>query len=238
MYKRLTYYFRNSIEVEENYPGNYGAAGKTRMEKRKPTPEQIKQQNKRNKEKKIRRLLKMNFQENDIWLTLTYKTEERPPDMKNATKDIKSFLDKIRRNYKKQGTALKWILHTEVGSKGGIHHHIVLNRTPECDVLIRKAWKKGGVHIDLLYEEGGYRKLADYLAKEPDKENKLKESRFSRSRNLKAPIPEKKILRRWRKEPRLVKGYYIEKDSYFEGENPITGRKYRSYTMIRLNRRI
>lgn len=88
------------------------------------------------------------------------------------------------------------MLHTEIGSRGGVHHHLVINRIPDADLIMRKAWEKGGVHIDLLYDEGGLRKLAEYLSKTPDGENKLKESRYSCSRNLKIPVAEVKVYKR------------------------------------------
>ncbi|MCB5621371.1 hypothetical protein LIQ08_19945, partial [[Ruminococcus] gnavus] len=65
---------------------------------------------------------------------------------------------------------MKWMLHTEIGSRGGVHHHLVINRIPDADLIMRRAWEKGGVHIDLLYDEGGLRKLAEYLSKTPDEE--------------------------------------------------------------------
>ena len=105
---------------------------------------------------------------------------------------------------------------------------------------MRRAWEKGGVHIDLLYDEGGLRKLAEYLSKMPDEENKLRESRYSCSRNLKIPVAEVKIYKRktWKDEPKPPKGYYLDKETYHEGINPVTGYKYRRYILIRLNRRI
>lgn len=220
------------------YPKNYGAPGKERQKKAKPTPEQIRIQNRKNKENRIRRMMKENFRENDLWITLTYRLDERPQDMDRAKKDIKYFIDKMREAYRTRGALFKWMLHTEIGSKGGVHHHLVINRIPDADLLIKKHWKKGGAHIDLMYEEGGFRKLANYLAKEPDKDNKLMESRYSRSRNLKEPKPKIRPMKRWIEDPKPKKGYYIEKETYYEGKNPITGRKYRSYTMIRINRRI
>lgn len=119
--------------------------------------------------------MKLNFRENDYWVTLTYKLENRPQDMKEAAKDIRKWIQKVRAQYKRQEVELKWMLHTEIGSRGGVHHHLVINRIPDADLILRKAWEKGGVHIDLLYDEGGLRKLAEYLSKTPDEENKLKE---------------------------------------------------------------
>lgn len=238
MHRKTIYNFGYTIEVEETYPKNCGAPGKGRLKKEKPTQEQIRIQNRKNKENRIRRTMKANFRENDIWVTLTYRLTNRPHDMDRAKKDIKNFTDGMRAAYKKRGMPFKWMLHTEIGSKGGVHHHLVINRIQDADLLIKKNWKKGGAHIDLMYEEGGFRKLANYLAKEPDKKNKLLESRYSRSRNLKEPIPKIRQMKRWIEEPKPKKGYYIEKETYHEGVNPITGRRYRSYTMIRLNRRI
>ena len=51
------------------------------------------------------------------------------------------------------------------------------------------------------------------------------------------PLPEPKVdkLLRWKPEPKPKKGYYIAK--IVEGINPVTGFKYRRYTMIRLTKR-
>ena len=238
MYKRKTYRFENSYEVEEYHDGRYGAPGMPRLKKRKATKEQIKKRNQYNKEKRIRRKLQKNFRRHDYWLTLTYTAENRPGEMERAVKDTRAFLNKLRRYYKKQGQELKWMLHTEIGSRGGIHHHLVLNRIQDGDVAIRNSWTKGGAHIDLLYEEGGFKRLANYLAKIPDENNKLKSSRYSCSRNLVTPEPEVKIMKRrtWKGEPKPKQGYYLEKESYYEGINPVTRHKYRSYTMVRLRR--
>ena len=78
------------------------------------------------------------------------------------------------------------------------------------------------------------------LSKTPDEENKLRESRYSCSRNLKIPVAEVKTYKRktWSDEPKPPKGYYLDKETYHEGINPVTGYKYRRYILIRLNRRI
>ena len=49
------------------------------------------------------------------------------------------------------------------------------------------------------------------------------------------PLPEPSVdkLKRWQKELKPKKGYYIAK--IHEGINPKTGFKYRRYTMFRLN---
>ena len=240
MYKRKSYDLGDIREVMEYHNGRYGAPGMPREKKKKATPEQIRKVNQWNKERQCWRKMKLNFQENDYWVTLTYKLENRPQDMKEAAKDIRKWIQKVRTQYKRQEVELKWMLHTEIGSRGGVHHHLVINRIPDADLIMRKAWEKGGVHTDLLYDEGGLRKLAEYLSKTQDGENKLKESRYSCSRNLKIPVAEVKVYKRktWKDEPKLPKGYYLDKETYHEGINPVTGYKYRRYILIRLNRRI
>lgn len=235
-YKRDTYIFDGSIEIEETGTGRYGAPGERREKRDKATPEQIKKQNQWRRERDIRRIIKRNFQENDYWITLTYRLEERPPGMKGAQKDITALLDKLRKKYKKAGYQLKWILATEIGSRGGVHHHLIINRIPEGDIIISNCWTKGKAHIELMYSKGGYKDLAEYIAKQPEEENAIKEKRYSRSRNLVVPEPKRKELNNinLEKEPKPPKGYYIEKDSLVEGINPVTGKKYRYYTCTKI----
>lgn len=236
--RRTTWFFDDSMEVEEGYVGRNGAPGLPRLKKKKATPEQIRNQNRINKEKRIRRKIKANIRDGDYWVTLTYRKEERPPDIEEAGKHISNMFEKLRRRYKIRGEPMKWFLHTEIGSKGGVHHHLLIRRIPGLDLLLRKLWKYGGVHIDIASKEG-FKQIASYLAKEPTGENKLKESKFRCSRNLVQPKvkKEKPDGKRWRKEPKPPKGFYLDKESYYEGTNPITGYPYRYYTFIKLERR-
>jgi len=239
MYERKKYFFEQSIEVEESHTGKYGAPGQARAKRQKATAVQIAKQNQRNREKGIRRLIKKNFFPNDYWITLTYRKGERPPDIEAAKRDFRIFLDRLRRRYKKKGAVLKWILVIEVGSRGGIHHHLIVNRVPDGDILITKCWDHGGVHLELLYQRGDFRDLADYIAKQPDPDDAIREKYFSRSRNLEIPIPERRIMKRptWSENPKPPKGYYLEKESLYQGINPVTGHRYRHYTFIKMEER-
>ena len=80
MLKKKEYRFGDGdyIEIEIYQDGRYGAPGKKREPKKKPTPEQIQKQNQKNKEIRIRRYLRANFKKNDYWITGTYKKENRP----------------------------------------------------------------------------------------------------------------------------------------------------------------
>jgi hypothetical protein len=82
--------------------------------------------------------------------------------------------------------------------------------------------------------------LAHYLIKETRKTFKEAGSpskrRWNPSRNLKKPVIKKEIIKsnEWRKEPKAIKGYMLEKNSIQEGFHDITGWPYQKYTMIKI----
>lgn len=258
MHKVDIWRFTNSIEREYKYMGNYGAKGEKRAPRKKPTKEQIKKQNQRNKEKYIRRLIKANFYEGDLWCTFKYAKGQRP-DIEEVKEDLKKFKNNMRDNYKKAGQPFKFIQRIEIGKQGGIHIHMIINCiTGDIDTyrLIIKYWNPqrptGGVNITSLREESGFKKLANYIAKEPDEEQykqlslfDIKEQKqmikYSPSRNLVKPEPETKEYTR-RTVRKIIEngiepapGFYIDKDSVDIGINPFTGMSYIHYTELRIN---
>lgn len=239
MYERTKVYFDNSIEVIEKHSGKYGAPGMKRMKRKKATPEQVERQNQWRRERSVRWLLKKNFGQHDYWLTLTYRKGERPTCLEEAKKQVQKFLRQMRDWYKRQGEPMKYILVTEYGSRGGVHHHMVVNRIPGADVEIAKKWIYGNPQFTLLYLRGEFRKLANYIAKRPAEDNAIKEKWYSRSRNLEEPTMEKRVMRRrtFSQEPFVPKGFYLEKESIYAGINPITGHPYRYYTLVKINGR-
>lgn len=117
-YKRIIYTFKNSIEVYEYLDGKYGAPGKKRGKKRKLTEEAIRYRNQWNRERKVRHKLKTWFKKNDYMVLLTYKKNERPPDMDTAKKDLSKAMRRVREKYKKAGQTMRWMANIEVGTKG------------------------------------------------------------------------------------------------------------------------
>jgi hypothetical protein len=251
-YWQDTWAFTNSIEYEYKFAGNYGAKGEKRNKKTKATPEQIQKQNQFNREKKMRRLIKANFLPDDMWETLKYPkgTRKRLLEVK---KDVRSFLTAMRKEYKKFGDPFKFIIRYEIGKKGGIHIHILINRLEKVpmDLLVQDLWIYGRVNHETIYEYGGYQKLANYIVKKPGKEeeNQLKlfdekERKelisYSSSRNLIRPEPERKAYTRWTMRkliengPKPTPGYYIDPDSVHCGVNPYTGMSYFQYTEYRI----
>ena len=65
MYTRKTWKSKNAIEIAEYHDCRYGAPGRSRMEKRKATPEEMEKQNQRNRERKARHKLWANFKEDE-----------------------------------------------------------------------------------------------------------------------------------------------------------------------------
>ena len=124
-------------------------------------------------------------------------------------------------------------------SKNGWHVHLVINRIPDTDLILRKAWKKGKIICQLTYEKGEFKDLAAYLTKTPETDKRLRETSYSTSRNLPLPEPKKKTYVRWKtwNKIRIPKGYYLDEESVHEGNNPFTGYPYREYTLLKLKRR-
>ena len=127
----------------------------------------------------------------------------------------------------------------EVGTKGAWHIHIIVNRIPDTDIILREAWEHGKVVSQLLYEKGEFAELAAYITKTPKTDPKLRESSYSTSKNLPLKEPEEKVYRHWKTfhKIRIPEGYYLDKESYHEGINPVTGYKYRTYTLLEIRKK-
>ncbi|MBR2654707.1 MAG: hypothetical protein IKD59_09185 [Lachnospiraceae bacterium] len=241
-------------EYEYKYRGNYGAKGEKRAKRSKITIESQQKRNQRNKEKEVRRTIKLNFRKDDLWVTLKYPAGKRKP-IKEIQKDRASFLRKLRDRFKETGNVFKFIYRMEVSSKGGVHMHFIINNVPGQDVTgwIRDAWDSRYVEFRYLYEEGGFEDLAAYLVKPAESdtgqmyfagmgmEDKKAFMRYGSSRNLKRPVPEVRQYSHWTmrhfmsgNEPKPSEGFYIDKSSIRQGINPFTGYSYLYYTERRL----
>ena len=244
MYWEETWRFFGSIEYEYKFAGKFGKKGEPRQKRMKPTPEQMKKQNQRNRENKVRRLMKANFGENDYWGTLKFPAGTRM-EIGEVKKGMKDFLGRVRKAYRKLGYELRYIYRIEIGKRGSPHIHILANRIPDGDVVIKKCWRQGRVDFTLAYEAGGFQRLAEYVVKEPDgRTDPEGETRaYSCSRNLIRPQPERKKFGR-RTMERMIRdgikpteGFYIDRDSVYYGVNPYTGMTYLKYIEYRIPER-
>lgn len=246
--KRNTTHLRSGdiIDVEEHHDGNYGAPGKKRVKRAKPTKEQMQLVNAMNKARRARLRLLEYFRPGDCFATWTYVKNKRPPDMKTALKHFQAAMRIVRKEYKKRGRELFWIRNIERGTKGAWHIHLVVNEIGDTASVLEKAWEHGFtvcIAIRKLNEgrDEDFTDLANYITKDENtlykKENgeygkpRIKEASYSTSRNMPLPEPKTKRLVRWQEEPKPKKGYVIIR--IYEGIN-LMGFRYRRYTMVRL----
>lgn len=247
-YTQYTYRFSNSVEYEFHYAGVYGSKGEKRAKKQNLTAEHVKKYNQKQRVNKVRRLIKANFKKFDYFITLKYPKGTRKL-IQEVQKDIKRFIESLRKKYKRAGRILKFIYRLEIGKKGGIHCHMILPRMPDGDKAISSSWKAGTVNFQNLYDKGNYEQLASYITKQPDEEVEKQLSffpeeeqktliKYSTSRNLIRPVAIKKKYSRWTLKklidegPVASKGYFIDKSSIRTGINQWTGMSYLYYTEI------
>lgn len=120
---------------------------------------------------KLERVLAANFDDGDLYLTLTYDDAHLPENRDAAVRRVRSFIPKLRAARKARGQPLKYIYVTEGACPGGrLHHHMVINSTGEDLAEIKRLWIYGdNVEIRRLTfgRDYSYRDLASYLTKEP-----------------------------------------------------------------------
>lgn len=213
-----------------------GAPGSPRRERRKRTPEEMERQNRSNRARNIRLLILGNFKKG--WhIILTYPKEARPATPEEAKKELAKFNRKMKRIFERAGFTYKWIAVTEIGSRGAVHHHLILEDihtdTFATQDAVVECWKVGRKNFTPLYVDGEYEALSDYLAKKETKDD-IPGCKVSHSRNLIMPKVKKEqvLRRRWQTEPRVPKGWMLVKDSLFNGINSYTGYPIQHYLLV------
>ena len=91
--KRKTYHFRKNdiIEVEEFHDGNYGAPGKSRVKREKPTAEQTQRVNALNKARRCRHRLLEYFTPGDIFAVEGNVIVRHPVFIRDGSQHITPF---------------------------------------------------------------------------------------------------------------------------------------------------
>lgn len=226
-----------TIEIRKYF--TYGAhpKGEKRKKRKNESPDRVKRANQRNASRKLRRLMNHNFQDGDYLVRMDFCA--KPKGSEEMQKEMQNFIRRLRTRFKKADMPLKYIYVKEVGAKGSRHIHMMMNK---CEIeWIRSCWKAGAIHIDPLYSDGQYAKIADYFIKYAEKtemtEGQLIGKRWYASQNLLEPkvTKTKMAAGRFSKTINEPKGYYLDKSSISEGVSELTGFEYFSYTFIRLN---
>ena len=227
------------IEICKYYTYRVNVKGEKRAARKKPTSEAQKKVNQRKAEKELRRLMAANFRNGDTVVRLDFY--KRPGGSEEMQQMIEKAIRRLRSAYRKAGKQLKYIYVKEVGPRGSRHIHMILNRE-EMDVLslLAKYWPHGGIHVDPWTTGPNFQKLAAYFMKYAQKteetEGHLIGKRWYSSRNLIKPRIKKTVIRsnRFREKVAEKKGYTVEKDSVRSGVSELTGFRYFSYTLVKL----
>ena len=123
-----------------------GDSPKARAQKQKASTAARERLNARTSFQKLERALADNFDNGDLFLTLTYRDKHLPEDRAKAVRRLRAFLSKLRRARKARGQPLRYIYVTEGCCPGGrIHHHLVLNSTGDDLEELRRRWGWGDI---------------------------------------------------------------------------------------------
>ena len=217
MYIQTIYRMGDIVEVKKRSFALLGAPGRARRKKKKETSEGAKKNNQRARARNLQRLLLANFKEGDLHIVLQYRKEDRPQTYEEAKKRLRLFIRRIKRYYKDRGHELKYIAVTERGKKRAVlHHHIILQSIDENGLhtipAVSKCWK-GYIKASVMYADGNFQQLAEYLVKAAGKEEE-QAATYMRSRNLIIPQPERRIIfKKCIGDPDPPPGYMLIKDS-------------------------
>lgn len=155
---------------------------RSRKAKEKVSAPKQKNLNDKRAKRYFAQLLKANFSENDLHVTLTYNEKFLPADITAAEKEVKNYLRRISRLRKKlKLTPLKYVFVTEMGVKSKrIHHHVIMNADGLDRDAVENLWRRqkrkgekqgeaiGFANADRLrLTETGLDALAAYLSKDP-----------------------------------------------------------------------
>lgn len=244
----------NSNILEIYYTKKLPVKNNIRSPKMGLTPLAQEEVNNKNAINSLRLLILENFNDGDLFLSLTYRDkkdeDKKEPSPGEAKKYLANFRQKLIRFYKKKNAVVKYIFCTECTlRKQRIHHHVLL-KIEGCDVNpsdIRNLWGHGFVSVKVY---GGQitdaEDLANYMVKK--KRNAfftaptVYKKRYNASKNLKKPEVTSVIVRRkyWLREPRIPKGYMLDKNSLINGiytfGNGESDYEYQFYRLIKIDK--
>lgn len=143
--------------------------------------------NDKNARKEFLRLANHNFNNGDLWITLTYSDENLPSSIEEACKNMHNYIIAINRKRKRRGLKnAKYIYITEYSEgpkKIRYHHHLLMDCEMDMEI-VESTWKKGRRNQirRISKDEHGLAGMANYLTKSPKGKK-----RWCRSTNLIKP---------------------------------------------------
>lgn len=150
--------------------------------------------NDKNARKYVQRLINHNFDDGDLWITLTYQDEKLPENMEEALKNMQNYIRRINYRRKKKGLPnCKYIYVTEYSPTSKIrwHHHMIMDGEMDMET-VEACWKLGKRNEirRLSKDEHGLTGMAKYITKEPanmqkkERERTKGQKRWCSSQNL------------------------------------------------------
>lgn len=139
---------------------------------------------------KIRRLINANFDENSLFVTLTYA--ENMQDIKASYQNLKKFFQKLKRKQ----SDFSYVAVLEFQKRGAIHYHMLCNYVANWNTLeelqthereLAKMWGHGFVDIGYKKNDNAGAYLLKYMTKEHYDCRLDGNKRYFFSRNLKQP---------------------------------------------------
>ena len=179
----------------------------------------------------------VNFRPGDWHISLTYADVENLTE-EQAKKDVRNFLDRLKRRCAKQNITLRYVKMTERSLKGRLHHHLILPQEIPGQMIL-ECWEHGIVKANALLGSD-VRGLAEYFVDKTKKGQKNDDrpkntARYSFSRNCIEPkiTYENISASKWRIEPKAPKGFMLDKNSVVTGTSKM-GYEYQRYTLVRI----
>jgi len=135
------------------------------------------------------------FTKKDYAVTLTYAEGCYPETEERFEKDVRNYIDRLRRIYKREGKELRYIVIKAFGENGRCHLHIIVSGGVDREV-VENAWEYGRRNTRRLqFNACGIVDLSRYLS---DQRHAGKR-RWSGSRNLVKPTERTNLTRYSRK---------------------------------------
>jgi len=194
-YRRRTTVSGQRIDAEVFPVFGRHQRGEVRRAKSQITREAQQRVNDERSRMRLIQLIETNFGEKDVAITLSYDGEA--PDPARIDKDVRNFLNRVKRARAKRGlTELKYILAIggdempAAGYSGKRPHvHMIMNGGIGRDEL-EAIWGKGFANADRLQPRGdGLGGIATYFTKQKqDRPEKPGVRKWRGSRNLKQPV--------------------------------------------------
>ena len=220
--------------VRKHFSTRYGRRGVPRGMKINPTPEKQKERNKRRAEEYQSMFIPANFDIGDYYFTLTYSTDNRPSEFKEAHGNMTKYLHKVQRIMKRNGVVIKIFAKTEMTPTGSFHHHIIMSGGISMGILWDK-WVFGNIKdFQKIYSIDDM-KLANYIVKGEGAKHKVAAGKIFKTKNLVKPRVETEIVKSssWTPNPKDTKDYNVVIDSVYDYDDIYTGFPAQFYIMVK-----